>query len=374
MEIDRRKFLSLGPAALAGLSATPSGAGYAGQQGEALFAACARLDNGQFAAVIVTAKGHLIDTIPLSGRGHDVTCSPNGAQMVVFARRPGTFAVAVDLKNRRPPVLFTAPHDRHFYGHGAFSSDGRLLYATENDFENARGIIGIYDVESGFSRKGEFATHGIGPHDVLLTEGGKTLCVANGGIETHPAAGRAKLNLHSMKPSIAFIDTQTGDLLSKHEPTTALHRLSLRHMCRSSDDRIWFAAQWEGSVDEAPILVGHVGRDTALTFCKAEETFGIDMKGYIGSIAASGDSTMIAASAPRAGATVFIDAGSGQVVGRKSVLDGCGVAALSQNTFLISSGTGELHSSHKTSGQKEPYRLNGLAFDNHMLRLSSPVG
>ena len=35
---------------------------------------------------------------------------------------------------------------RHFFGHGVFSPDGKLLYATENDFEAARGVIGVYDV------------------------------------------------------------------------------------------------------------------------------------------------------------------------------------------------------------------------------------
>ena len=46
-----------------------------------------------------------------------------------------------------------------------------------------------------FARVGEFPTHGVGPHELLLLGDGRTLAVANGGIETHPDFGRAKLNI-----------------------------------------------------------------------------------------------------------------------------------------------------------------------------------
>ena len=87
---------------------------------------------------------------------------------------------------------------RHFFGHGAFSPDGRLLYATENDFDNARAVVGVYDVGSGFARIGEFGTQGVGAHELLLSPDGELLVVANGGIETHPDYGRAELNLDTM--------------------------------------------------------------------------------------------------------------------------------------------------------------------------------
>ena len=43
-----------------------------------------------------------------------------------------------------------------------------MLYATENDFEGARGMIGIYDVTARFKRIGEFPSHGLGPHDLAF--------------------------------------------------------------------------------------------------------------------------------------------------------------------------------------------------------------
>ena len=71
----------------------------------------------------------------------------------------------------RPPVWFASKPDRHFFGHGAFSADGRLLYATENDYERARGMIGVRDATDGYRQIGEFPAHGMEPHDIALLDG-----------------------------------------------------------------------------------------------------------------------------------------------------------------------------------------------------------
>src|SRR5690606_9919478 len=126
--------------------------------------ACRRRD-GTYALAFVTADGKLLREIPLSGRGHDVALSPDGASGVAFARRPGQFAVSFDLNGARPPVIFETPPDRHFCGHGVFSQDGRLLYATENDFDAGRGVLGVYDAGASFRRIGELQSHGLDPHE-----------------------------------------------------------------------------------------------------------------------------------------------------------------------------------------------------------------
>lgn len=368
MAIDRRQFLALGASALAGYSSGAL-AGNIIEADGAVFASAAKLEDGRYAVVIVTAAGELLDTIPLAGRGHDVTVSPAGNLAVAFARRPGTFALAFDTKRLKPPVLFHSPDDRHFYGHGVFSPDGRLLYATENDYENARGVLGVYDVAAGYRRIGELDTHGTGPHDLQLLSDGRTICIANGGIETHPAAGRAKLNLATMQPSIVFIDRETGDVIARHEVAADLHQLSLRHMCLDANGRAWVGGQWQGSMDQAPMLMAHVSRDKPITYCEAEPTFGPSLNGYIGSVTANADGRFIAASAPRAGTTIFIDAESGKILGRRKIKDGCGIAAQGKDGFLISSGTGELLETGHGGKGDQIRKLPRIAFDNHMLRI-----
>ena len=123
-----------------------------------------------------------------------------------------------------------------------------LLYATENDFENAAGMIGVYDATDGFNRIGEFATHGMDPHEMLLLADGRTLAIANGGIETHPDFGRAKLNIATMKPSFVFVDRASGDLIEKHELAPELHQLSIRHMDRMRPARSGSAASMKGRI------------------------------------------------------------------------------------------------------------------------------
>ena len=84
-----------------------------------------------------------------------------------------------------------------------------MLFTTENDYNGKRGVLGIRDSQS-LQPVGEYATDGLDPHDVQLLPDGKTLVVANGGIETHPDFGRRKLNLDTMQPSLVYLDSETG--------------------------------------------------------------------------------------------------------------------------------------------------------------------
>ncbi len=146
---------------------------------------------------------------------------------------------------------------RHFFGHGVFSPDGALLYATENDFDNAAGMVGIYDARSGFARIGEFPTHGVGPHELLLLGDGRTIAIANGGIETHPDFGRAKLNLPTMKPSFVLVDR--ANRRPDREARTAARACT---SCRSATwtstrrARSGSAASTKVPATERPALVG----------------------------------------------------------------------------------------------------------------------
>ncbi|MDX2288859.1 MAG: DUF1513 domain-containing protein [Hyphomicrobiaceae bacterium] len=369
METDRRSFLKGGAGLAASLLVSHAGAHCADATdlSHIRFISSARLSDGSYGLVFVSGAGRISRTIPLAARGHDITVSSDGRLAVAFARRPGTFAVAFDPQAATPPTVFAAPEDRHFYGHGVLSPDGRLLYATENDFDAVRGVLGIYDVGASFRRIGEIDTHGVEPHDLLLLSDGRTLCVANGGIETHPSTGRAKLNLDTMAPSLVFLDRETGDLLARHALPASLHQLSIRHLAADATGTVWMGGQWEGGMDAAPALVGSAGRDRQLVLVPATDGIGPDLKGYIGSVAASADGRIVAASAPRAGRTLFVDASTGRLVGERRIADGCGVAPVGGSMIAVSSGLGEL--SLETPGQPPALagRSPGVSFDNHLI-------
>src|SRR6185312_463931 len=133
-------------------------------------------------------------------RGHDLVQRPGTRECVVFARRPGTFAIAFSTDASAAPVEFQSKPDRHFFGHGSFSRDGRLLLTSENDFEAVRGVIGVRDATAGYRQIGEFDAAGMEPHDLCLLSDGRTLVIANGGLETHPLSERENLNVATMEP------------------------------------------------------------------------------------------------------------------------------------------------------------------------------
>jgi hypothetical protein len=196
MVIDRRSLLAgAGAVIAAGLSARPAAALAVS---EMLVLAPARRADGSFAVMVFSERGVLVREIALPARGRDLAVHQASGRAVAFARRPGTFAVAFDIHARADPQVFLARPDRHFFGHGAYSADGKLLFATENDFDAAQGMVGIYDATDRYRRLGEFSTRGVGTHEAILLPDGKTLAIANGGIETHPHYGREMLNLPTM--------------------------------------------------------------------------------------------------------------------------------------------------------------------------------
>ncbi|MEM8650748.1 MAG: DUF1513 domain-containing protein, partial [Pseudomonadota bacterium] len=245
ISFDRRTFL-IGSGSLAGSLFAKAGSATE-SAGEALFASAFKRHDGSHGVVFLGEQGQVLYEFALPGRGHDVTICRKTQIGVVFARRPGNFTLIFDLKGFSPHQILTARDGRHFYGHGVFSVDGKLLYATENDFDSGTGVIGVYDATDRFKWVGEFPSYGIGPHEVLFDPLSNYLVVANGGIETHPDFGRAKLNIPTMEPSLAFIDPMTGELVEKHTLPANLHKLSTRHMAAGNNGRIIFGCQFEGN-------------------------------------------------------------------------------------------------------------------------------
>lgn len=358
LKLDRREFLAgAGAAFLAALS-SPGAAAFS--DSDTLFAAACRFAEGDYGAVLFSEQGAILRQVRLPGRGHDVVFDWAGQRAVAFARRPGNFALCFSVDDREAPTAFTAPAGRHFYGHGAFSRDGRLLYATENDFADARGVIGIYDATGGFARIGEFESHGIGPHELLIMPDGFTLAICNGGIETHPDYGRAKLNIDRMQPSLVFIDSRDGRLIESHQLPPDLHKLSIRHMQVRPDGCIFFGGQYEGPELDRPPLIGRAMRGERFELFDngAEELR--PFRNYIGSVAVSRDGGRFAVSSPRGNVIAVLDAATGRVLEQWPLRDGCGLAA-DGDGFMATSGEGK-------AGRLGDMTQENVLFDNHIAR------
>ncbi|MEE4013030.1 DUF1513 domain-containing protein [Roseibium sp. FZY0029] len=375
--LSRRGFL----AALGGLATLPAFSGSTlaesllsreASEGVPLFVSAYKLENGDYGVGVVDDLGQVLARITLPGRGHGVAISPDKTRFVAFARRPGTFAVVVRPFQDVAPEVLTAEAGRHYYGHGCFSADGKLLYAVENDYATARGVLGVYDMSGRqVQRIGEIETHGIGPHDILLAPDGRTLVVANGGIMTHPDKGREKLNLDTMAPTVVFVDRETGDLLASHALDASLHQLSLRHMALDGQGRAWVGGQFEGPETDLPPLIGVFSKDEAPILTEIPTGIASGLQNYIGSVTANASGDVIATSAPRGGQTLFWNADTGAFLGAEAIADGCGVAPIDQGSFLISDGNGALS---LVSDPAQPAEIlarpPGISWDNHMFALS----
>lgn len=352
MAISRRGFLG----AAAAFAATPTVVS-AARNGRAAYVAAAK-DAAGFAAVLLDANGRAIRNIRLPRRGHGAATSRSAGRAVIFARRPGACALSIDITGDRRPLLFRPPADRRFSGHGCFSANGALLYAAENDFDAARGVVGVYDVAAGYARVDEFESGGVGPHEILLMRDGATLAVANGGIETHPDLPRIKLNLAEMAPNLTFVDSQSGRCVETAALADADHQISIRHLAETANGEVWWGGQYEGPPGDRPPLIGVCRPGGGIA--PIEQSAGVDMRNYVGSVAANRAGTRIAATSPKGGVLTIWEARTRTLIFARQIPDVCGIAA-SEHSFLASDGRGGL----RLDGGPVASRP-GQAWDNHL--------
>lgn len=332
--------------------------------GNPSFLAAARLPDGGFTLCGIDAAGTILFRIPIPGRGHAAAAHPVRAEAVAFARRPGTFASVINCASGQEIAQLSSPEGRHFYGHGAFSRDGETLFTTENDYEAGQGRIGVWDATRGYVRVAEFASGGIGPHEIHLLSGTDVLVVANGGIETHPDTGRTKLNLPTMRPNLSYLDL-SGQVLEQVELPEDLQRNSIRHLDVSPDGQVAFGMQWQRDRTSFPALVGLHRRGEEVQLIQAPLNVHRLAHGYIGSIAFSGSGAQVAVTCPRGGCVQVFEAQSGAFHGSIEAQDASGVAGFGDG-FVVSSGTGQI----RAIGVGDTVLAeHPLAWDNHLVRI-----
>jgi uncharacterized protein len=290
---------------------------------------------GDAELAVFDRSGAALYTTALPARGHDIAISPDGRKAIVFARRPGNWAVVFDLASQQITNTILSHKDRHFYGHGCFSADGTLLMATENDYATGQGKIGLYDAHHGFKRIGELDAGGIGPHDMALLPNGATI-IANGGVKTHPDTGRKALNLETMQSSLSVIN-RNGEMAQLRLPSD-FRQNSIRHMAVARDGTIGFGCQWEGDEAEAPPLIGLASPNGSLELLKMPDDDLYALNNYIGSVAFNAEEDMLIATAPRGNCAVLFERKSRRFLRRVALADVCGAAAIGHQDFLLSSG------------------------------------
>lgn len=332
--------------------------------GAPAYLAAAQEGDGSFAMFGLNTRGEDVFRIPLPARGHAACAHPTAPEAVAFARRPGTYALVIDCVSGDVTARMDAPEGRHFNGHGIYLSDGDTLCTPENDFANGRGVIGFWSRKAGFSRLGEVATGGIGPHDLKRLPDSDILVVANGGILTHPDRGREKLNLDSMRPNLAYVEP-FGGVVELVEMEADLHHNSIRHLDIHADGSVAFAMQWQGDILDAVPLLGLHRRGQPARLLEAPLGDQMGLNGYAGSVSYNGTGDMLAITSPRGGQVHFFS-NQGGFLGSWGRSDVCGLRAMGAD-FLASDGNGVLHRINPDGGKS--LSVTARAWDNHIVSI-----
>lgn len=361
--LDRRAFLAGSAAALA-LRAMPASAAPA----RVFFGARLEGRDKFFASAFHADGGGLFD-FPLPARGHGIALDPARGRVAFFARRPGDFAIILDLAARAPVATLIPAKGRFFCGHGAFSADGALLFATETVAESGDGVIGVYAARGYYARLGEMPSGGLDPHDIRLVRGGRFLAVANGGLLTHPDAPGVKLNLDSMDSSLAFLDLGTRELAATFRLAAELRQLSLRHLAVSGDETIAVVMQYEGPRGDRVPLVALQHGDRPLACLDLADADRVSMRQYCRSAAFDSSGRVLGFTSPVGGTALFADIASGRVIGRVQAPDVCGIAADdAPGGFVVTSGLGGGWRKH--ADDASGVAMDGFAahahWDNHL--------
>lgn len=317
---------------------------------------------GGFAPVAIDGGGGGVALAAGAQRLHWVEPAPDGRRAVAVARRPGTTAVVFDRVNGRVEAGFEPGEGRVFSGHGRFSRDGSRFLAVEIDRDDGRGTVTLRDPAQGFAIREEWASSGIGPHDLLRA--GDLLVVANGGIEPHTPEA---LGAEVAGTSVALIDPANGSTRALAELPGDLESLSLRHLAVAPDGFVVVAAQDLLADGVARPLIFALTPSGALLPFDAPEAEWRGLKTYVGSVAFDASGAYVAAASPRGG-RICVWRRDGRFIASLPLVDGCGLAPTRKaGELLATSGLGEVICL-KTDGISvgvQRLSSSGHRFDNH---------
>lgn len=323
---------------------------------------------GQHQITKLSAQGDVLFALDMPSRRHSFAINYQKKQVLSIGRRPSTNIVVADFYGHEHKLLNAEP-GRHFYGHGVFCKNERYLYTTENDYEAAKGIIGVRDAHNGYRLVTEYSSHGIGPHAIELSNDGKTLLVANGGVSTHPASGRKKLNVATMLPSLTVIDQSSGQLIKRMTLSEQQRHNSIRHLARNDKDQIVIALQNQlPEKTNEVLLASYDNKEDRLQALEIPQHVSLKLNSYLGDIVYDQSQQYFAASAPR-GNCVLIYTAAGEFISDIDIVDASGVNATQQaGEFIVASGTGRVMLLTKSNDWK-PQNMaihEGNRWDNHL--------
>jgi hypothetical protein len=319
---------------------------------------------GQHYLAALTITGEIYFKILIFERAHDSLYNPLTQQAVYFGRSPSRTIYVVDMIGKRLSTVVNAMPDRHFYGHGIMDKACRYLFAVENNIKSNRGCIGVYDVLENYKRVGELSTYGVGPHQALFLSDDATLVVANGGLISGSSQLKKKISQRSFESSLAYIDSHTGELLDFCQ--TQYSQLSLRHLTRGNDDRIFVGAQSYRNT-ETPLIFSHANGENLMPLY-ADDNIWKSHNCYTASLALGG--SVLSVSSPRGNIVSFWNIETQAYVSmlhRSDIAGICTSSSSNRPTLFATTGSGLLVAIDSKNKHVLHNTITGrIAWDNHL--------
>ena len=237
--------------------------------------------------------------------GHGFMPNPVRPQLAVIAEKHGKGCVEWDMQARKVTRPLAIAGERQFYGHGAFTPDGKLLFLVETVVEDGsyRGVITVRDGNS-YELLGEFPSYGAAPHDAILVDGGKTLVVTNGGGVV--GGGQA--------PCVSFVDVRTRAL--KRQVAIPGERMNAGHLALTQAGAlVVVSAPRSGIAEDSGQFYGGISFALPGKGLQAGEDEVVpEMKGETLSVAIHQPSGVVAATNPTGNLLTFWNLRSGKLV------------------------------------------------------------
>lgn len=248
--------------------------------------------------------------------GHGVTPRPDKPWLAVVFEKKGPGCCEIDLRTGKVTRQIQTLRSRHFYGHGEFSADGKVLYCTEAVIKDAsyRGVIAVRD-SANYQLLGTFPSYGHAPHDVHLVDDGSALVVTNGGGTT--SSGHA--------PCVAWIDVATQQLRTKLRFDSPM--VNAGHIAPGDDNlAVVVSAPREGMERSSSTFVGGVSFRAGSSLHTSRHKLSKQLRGEVLSVALDPRTGIAATTCPEGGQLMFWDAATGALLAARALRGARGVS------------------------------------------------
>jgi len=267
--------------------------------------------------------------LPLDFLAHGITRSPNEPNLLLMFEKHGPGACALDLESGAIRHVLETVRGREFYGHGAFSPDGKRLYCTETDVANgSAGFVAVRDGKT-FEYLGDFVTHGLAPHDCELRDGGRTMVITNGGSADASDASR---------PCVTWVDVDAGTLMRREQIPN--DHLNAGHLAlTAAGDLVVVSAPRDGLPETAPGGLCLRAAEGSLRWINEPRKVTDLMVGETLSVAIHEPTRTVGVTSPQGHVVAFFDLDSGSLRGSLRVPNPRGIAvSLDGGEFFVTFG------------------------------------